>query len=183
MSQFENIILKNSKLIISFFGFVFIITFITFLYVVENKEKTSKSILKQNPIFDQITISPSQNRVLAEYTKAEKVWVIGKRVPNTTEVLQISAQKETEGDNIAIVRFRIEGGKIVNITSPYILLQSCNGASGPLDVCIDIVKPIPFIEGEIIASVTIEWTDSTTPTIFKSSQFGYYNGTTFNSSN
>mgnify|MGYP001259397114 CR=1 FL=1 len=175
MSGFENLVLKNSKFIISFCGFLFIVLFITFLNVINNKTN--------NPTLSQVFISPIEVKVLSATSKAQTELDMGKRIPNTTEVVELMATKQTPKDNIAIIRYRIEGGDVLGITSPYTLLNGCNGIVDPKSICIDIAKTTPFTEGEIIASITIKWVESLTPKIFSSAESGFYNGSEFNSGN
>ena len=183
MNAFDNFILKNSKVLISFFGFIFIISLISFLYVVGNKDKFNKKSIEQKYLLAQITVVPSQEKVLAEYAKAETEWDIGKMLPGTTETIEIKAENETDQDKIAFIRLRVEGGEVIDITSPYTIFKSCIGEKTTDKVCVDIVKAEPFIKGEVIATLNIKWLDTPIQRIFKSSEFGFYNGSVFNSSN
>jgi hypothetical protein len=174
MNGFDNFVLKNSKLIIFFCGFLFIALFITFLGVVNNKTKSSNSSL---------IISPAEVKVLSATSKAQIELTIGKRIPNTTEVIDIIANRQTPNDNIAIIRYRIEGGEVVDVKSTFTLMEGCNGMIDSKTICVDIAKTTPFTQGEIIASITIKWQDVLTPKIFSSTESGFYNGSEFNSSN
>lgn len=175
MSGFNNFILKNSKSIISFCGFLFIVLFIAFLSVINNKTN--------NPTFSHVFISPAEVKILSATSKAQTEIGIGKRISNTTETIDLMATKQTPKDNIAIIRYRIEGGDVLDITSPYTLLNGCNGIIDSKTICVDIAKTTPFTEGEIIASITIKWIDGLGPKIFSSAESGFYNGSEFNSSN
>jgi len=182
MSDFDNFILKNSKVIISFFGFIFIVTFLMFLYAINNRYVFNKSI-EENKSIAQITSQPHSEKVLAEVLKAETEWDIGERNMDTTEIIDLIAPKEAQGNFIAMIRLRVEGGEVIEVVSPYSVLQGCNQTRNIFEVCEDIVKSSPFVEGETIATLKIKWLNTQTQKIFKSAQYGYYNGSVFTSSN
>jgi hypothetical protein len=153
-----------------------------FLYAINNRYVFNKNS-EQSTLVAQIITQPQGEKVLAEVLKAETEWDIGKRIINTTESIDLIAPKEAQGNFIAMIRLRIDGGEVVEVVSPYSVLQGCNQTRNPSEVCEDIVKSSPFVEGEVIATVKIKWLNTQTQKIFKSAQYGYYNGSIFTSSN
>jgi len=186
LSKFDEFLLKDYKIIISFLVVLFLATLVYFVFTLINFKKVDKEFKSDNNSQD-ITLTPSKSEelIITEEEKGEKEWDIGNRESNTEEVIEIKAEKQTEGDIVAIIRMRIVGGEIINKTSQYITLEGCNlsNLNKITNVCIDIAKPTPFEDGEIISSIIIKWDSSSEHKIYRSSEFGYYNGTEFNASN
>ena len=190
MTTLEKFILKRHKIIIIVLVIVFILIFISFIFVIAYKDKLREVIGVPQSNSDNTQVSDNNPfiptvSIVIDSSKGEKELVIGNRLPGTTEAIDIIANKKTERDNIALIRLRVEGGVINDVTSKYINLGSCSNFKKILDnnICADIAKTDPFIEGEVIATITIKWQDGQSGHIFRSAADGMYNGIDFNASN
>jgi hypothetical protein len=189
-AKLNELILSKNKIIIGTLGGIFLLLLIIFIYITSSN---NTSVNSNNTPSDTV---PTQTQQIGEevtdvttipdVTKTEKEIFIGDRKPGTTEVLEIVANKKTEEDRMAVIRLRITGGEVQDVNSdPYIGLGSCGVAKKflPDSVCVDVGKPDPFTEGEVIVRITIKWDDSENQHIYRSSEDGYYNGIEFTSNN
>lgn len=184
MNNFDEFLLKRYKIIIAVLVILFLTALIIFIQTLSNLNTKSSESKSDNNI--QLTTTPviTEEEINNENEKDEKEWNIGNRESNTTEVITVNAKKITEKDIVAIIRLKVVGGEIIDKTSQYIMLEGCNQSNFDkmTNVCVDIAKQTPFIEGETILSISIKWDSSSNHQILINSENGYYNGIEFNAS-
>jgi len=194
-SRFDQFILSKYKIIFAVLILIFIISLLGFVHVILEKENNiqGKINITPSPTISQLiqpteglaSPAPTDISIIPDFGKSEQEINIAKMQVGSTEIIDIVANKKTEGDYIALIRLRIEGGEITDVTSKYVNLGTCQNDSKIFmaQICVDVAKTEPFIEGEVIASITIKWQDTPGQHIFRSAEDGMYNGIDFNASN
>jgi LPXTG-motif cell wall-anchored protein len=101
------------------------------------------------------------------------------RNANSTEVIDLYANPETDSDTVAMFRLTFENAEILKFSPQGIALPACENLDYIYNnqFCADFAQVEPFKKGDFLGTITVRWGDQAqTASIIKNEENGYYNG-------